>query len=86
MTDPDISAKAEELLAQAAALPTPAEVRDLAARAVAHGGTPKMSLDEIREIAVQAVDGLEKVTVLLRRLSQLATEPDPSRERAGGGQ
>jgi len=54
------------------------EIRDLAARAVAHGGTRDMSTDEIRALAVQAVDHAERVTVLLRRLSDLlAPAPQP---------
>jgi outer membrane protein TolC len=71
LTDPGISAKAEQVQAEAAALPSLEEIRELAGRAVAHGGTPEMSLDEIRALADQAVDRAEQVTVLLRRLADL---------------
>ena len=36
-----------------------------------------MSIDEIRELAVQAVDHAERVTILLKRLSDLLTPPGP---------
>ena len=36
-----------------------------------------MSIDEIRELAVQAVDHAERVTVLLRRLSDLLAPAPP---------
>ena len=77
MTDPGISAKAELVQAEAEALPSAEEIRDLAARAVAHGGTRDMSTDEIRALAVQAVDHAERVTVLLRRLSDLLAPAPP---------
>ena len=82
MTDPDsdISAKAEQVLADAATLPSLDEVRDLAGRAVAHGGTPGMSLDEIRALASQAIGQAEQVTDLLRRLSELL-EPSSGGDR-----
>lgn len=86
MTDPDIAADTARLQAEAAELPTPEQLRDLAARAVAHGGTRNMSPDEIREIASQAVEGLEKVTALLRRLSQLSADPAHSPWPHGGEQ
>jgi hypothetical protein len=75
VTDPDLSAKAEQVQAAADALPSTDQIKDLAARAMAHGGTSDMSLDEIRELAVQAVDHAERVTVLLRRLSDLLAPP-----------
>lgn len=78
MTGPDITAKVEQLQAEAATLPSPEQVRDLAERAVAHGGTSDMSLDEIRELAGEAVDGAEKVTALLRRLSEILGRTPPS--------
>lgn len=71
MTDPDTTAKAEQVLAEAAALPSLEEVRDLAGRAVARGRTRDLSLEEIRAVADQAVDHAEQVTDLLRRLSEL---------------
>lgn len=74
-TDPDISAKADRLRAEAAALPSLDEVRQLAERAVAHGGTEQMSLDEIRALATQAVAQAEEVNVLLRRLVTLQSPP-----------
>jgi hypothetical protein len=66
-----LRARAEHVLAQAATLPGPGEVRDLAGQAIRHGGTPGMSMEEIRELADRAVDSAEQVTVLLRRLSDL---------------
>jgi hypothetical protein len=81
VTDPGISAKAEQVQAEAAALPTLDDIKELAGRAVAHGGTRDMSIDEIRELAVQAVDHAERVTILLRRLSDLLEPPSPP---AGG--
>lgn len=78
MTEPNIKAKVEQLQAEAATLPSPEEVRRLAARAVAHGGTSHMSLDEIRDLAGQAIDGAEKVTALLRRLSEVLGPPAPA--------
>jgi hypothetical protein len=81
VADPGISAKAELVQAEAEALPSADQIRELAARAVAHGGTAAMSTDEIRALAVQAVDHAERVTVLLRRLSDLLAPP-PS----GGGE
>jgi hypothetical protein len=82
VTDPDTTAKAEQVLAQAATLPSLDEIRDLAGRAVAHGSTPELSLDEIRALAGHAVDRAEQVTVLLRRLSELLEPaPPPGGER-----
>lgn len=80
MTDPDsdISAKAEQVLADAATLPSLDEIRDLAGRAVARGGTQDMSLDEIRALATQAVGQAEEVTSLLRRLSELLAPAPPN--------
>jgi hypothetical protein len=78
LTDSDVSAEAERLRAEAAALPSPDQVRELALRAVAHGGTPDMSVDEIREIGEQAVDSAEQVAALLSRLSGLMTSAPPS--------
>lgn len=69
--DPDVSAKAERLQAEAAGLPSLDQVKELAQRAVAHGGTRDMSLDEIRALATQAVAQAEEVNVLLRRLITL---------------
>lgn len=78
MIDPDVTAKAELVRAEAEVLPSAEQIRELAARAVAHGGTRDMSIDEVRELAVQAVDHAERVTVLLRRLSDLlAAAPSP---------
>jgi hypothetical protein len=73
VTDEDLElrARAEQVRAQAATLPGPGEVRDLAGHAIAHGGAPGMSMDDIRELADRAVDSAEQVTVLLRRLSDL---------------
>lgn len=65
--------------AEAATLPGPGEVRDLAGQAIRHGGTPGMSMKEIRDLADKAVDSAEQVTVLLRRLSVLLGD-------AGGGE
>jgi len=78
VTDPDISAKAEQVLADAATLPSVDEIRDLAGRAIAHGRTPDMSLDEIRALAGDAVARAEQVTDLLRRLSDLLAPAPPS--------
>jgi hypothetical protein len=75
LDDPGVSAKAERLQAEAAALPSLDEVRELAERAVAHGGTEQMSLDEIHALATQAVAQAEEVTSLLRRLSGLLAPP-----------
>jgi len=82
VTEPDVRASAERVRAEAAALPSAADIRTLADRAVALGGTPDMSLDEIRTLADQAVAGAEQVTVLLRRLSDLLSDAAPP---AGGG-
>lgn len=70
----DIKAKAEQVQAQAAALPSLDEVRDLAGRAVSHGGTPGMPIEEIRELAAVAVSRAEQVTSLLRQLSSLLAD------------
>jgi hypothetical protein len=75
--DSDISAKAEQVLADAATLPSLDEIRGLADRAVARGGTPDMSLDEIRALATKAVSQAEEVTTLLRRLSELLAPAPP---------
>ncbi len=75
-SDSDITSKAEQVLADAATLPSLAEVRDLAGRAVARGRTRDMTMDEIRALADHAIGQAEQVTVLLRRLSELlATAP-----------
>lgn len=80
--DPRIDARAEQVQAEAAALPTLDQIRDLAEQAVARGGTPDMTLEDIRDLADQAVSGAEEVTVLLRRLSDLlGGRPEPG---AGG--
>ena len=76
----DIKARANEVLAQATALPSLEEVRDLAGRAVSHGGTRDMSLDEIRALAAVAVSRAEQVTALLGRLSLLLAEDARSGE------
>lgn len=82
MTDPGLEAKAEQMLAQAAALPSLDEIRDLAGQAVRHGGTRDMSMDEIRALADDAVARAEQVTVLLRRLSVLLSDgADPGGPR-----
>lgn len=75
-SDPDIHAKAEQVLAQAAALPSLAEIRALAGRAVGHGPSPDMTMDEIRALAGEAVARAEQVSVLLGRLSELLS-PSP---------
>jgi hypothetical protein len=75
VTDPGLGAKAEQVQAEAAALPSLDDIKELAEQAVAHGGTQDMGIDEIRELAVQAVDHAERVTVLLRRLSDLLAPP-----------
>lgn len=67
----DLRVRAELVLAEAATLPGPGEVRDLAGQAIRHGGTPGMSVEEIRGLAANAVDCAEQVTVLLHRLSDL---------------
>jgi hypothetical protein len=79
-SDSDISAKAEQVLADAATLPSLDEVRDLAGRAVARGGTSDMSLDDIRALAGHAIDQAEQVTVLLRHLSELLAPAPPGGE------
>lgn len=67
----DLRVRAGQVLAEAATLPGPGEVRDLAVKAVRHGGTPDMSMEEIRALAADAVECAEQVTELLRRLSGL---------------
>lgn len=75
----ELRARAELVRAEAATLPGPGEVRDLAGQAIRHGGTPGMSMEEIRDLADKAVDSAEQVTVLLRRLSVLLGD-------SGGGE
>lgn len=80
MSEPgDFTAKAEQLIAEAAALPSAEQVRALADRAVAHGGTESMSADEIRALACRAVDAADELAVQLRRLVELLplSEPPP---------
>lgn len=77
MTDPALEAKAARVQAQAAALPSLEEIRDLAERAIRHGGTPDMSLEEIRAVGADAVHGAEQVTTLLRRLTVLLGGSEP---------
>lgn len=82
--EPDITARAGQLLAAAASLPTEDQIRDMAARAVTIAGTGDMSPGDIRELARQAIDGAEQVTALLRRLAEmLGTDAQPG--NAGGG-
>lgn len=78
MTDLEDIAKAERVRAEAASLPTLDDIRDLADRAVAHGGTELMTLDDIRDLGAQAVAQAEEVNTLLRRLITLLPP-------AGGG-
>lgn len=77
MTDPEISARADALRAEAAELPSTDQIRELAAAAVARGGTGGMSQDQVREIADRAVRSSEEMTALLQRLSELLREPSP---------
>lgn len=81
MTDPEITRRARELRAEADGLPSLEEIRELAGRAVAHGGTRDMSLEEIRAVAMQAVAQAEQVTSLLRRLTDLLAPEPPGGER-----
>ena len=63
VTEPDdVTVRAAQLRAEAEELPTLEEITALAERAVAHGGTPGMSLSEIRDLAEQAVAQAEQVT------------------------
>lgn len=77
MTDPDLSARAAQVQAAAAAFPTTDQIRELAAAAEARGATADMSEDDIREIARQAVEASERMTAMLRRLETLLVEPAP---------
>ena len=78
MSEPDgISAKAEQLLAEAAGLPSADQVRALGDQAIAHGGTQAMSVDEIRALARRAVDAADELAVQLRRLVELLPPSGP---------
>lgn len=81
MTEPeDVSEKAERVQAEAAALPSLDQVVELAAQAVAHGGTADMPIDEVRRLARTAVEQARQVTALIERLSDLLAPPE-----SGGG-
>lgn len=80
MTDPeDVNQKAERVQAEAAGLPSMKQVEELAAQAVAHGGTPDMPIGEVRDLARTAVEQARHVTALLERLSELLA-PRPGGE------
>ncbi len=81
MTDPEDLEKAERVQAQAAGLPSLEDVAELAAQAVAHGGTPDMPIGEVRELAKTAVEQARSVTALLERLSDLLAPRPPGGER-----
>lgn len=76
MTDPEDLEKAERVQAQAAGLNLEG-VAELAAQAVAHGGTPDMPIGEVRDLARTAVEQARSVTALLERLSALLAPPQP---------
>jgi hypothetical protein len=73
LTEPDISAKAEQVLADAAELPSAAQIRDLADRAVGHGSR-NMSTEQIRATAREAVENAKRLTDLLQVLADLVEE------------
>jgi rRNA maturation endonuclease Nob1 len=83
LNDPDLSARAEQAMADAAALPTTEQVRELAQAAEARGATARMSEEDIREVARQAIEASERMTVMLRRLENLLVRPAPG--SSGGG-
>lgn len=83
-SDEDAEARASRVIAQAAVLPSLDEVRELAERAVRHGGTRQMSMDEIRALAAEAVTQAEQVTMLLRRLTDLLSDRGPAPGGAAG--
>ncbi len=86
MADPDITARAQEVKAQAAALPTEQQIEDLAARAVAHGGTRSMSLAQVRAKANEARENARQLADRLAELSALLEEhPDEHPGNPGGG-
>ena len=74
--DDDTEQRAERVQAQAAALPLD-QVAELAAQAVAHGGTPGMPIEEVRDLARTAVEQARHVTELLERLSSLIAPQPP---------
>lgn len=80
MTDPEDLQKAERVQAQAAGLNLE-DVAELAAQAVAHGGTADMPTDEVRQLARTAVAQAREVTALLERLSDLLAPQPPGGER-----
>lgn len=62
---------------EAARLPGPDGIRDLAEQAVRHGGAG-MSSEDVRELADKAIERAEQVTELLRELSALLGDvPEP---------
>jgi predicted TIM-barrel enzyme len=73
--DPELAAQAERLRAEAGALPSPEEIKVLAAAAVAHGATADMSKEDIHEVAKQAIEASRQMTVILERLACLLPEP-----------
>ena len=84
MTEPEpeeVKEKAERVQAEAAGLPSLGEVAELAALAVAHGGTAGMPINEVRDLARTAVEQARHVTALLERLSELIAPQSPGGDR-----
>lgn len=78
--EPDVSAKAEQALAEAAELPSADQILDLGDRAAGHGSR-NMSAEQIRATALEAVGYAKRLTDLMQVLADLVEEnhlrPDP---------
>lgn len=69
---------AQRVRRDAARLPGPDGIRDLAEQAIRRGGAPGMSDTDIRALADKAIERAEQVTALLRELSSLLPPvPEP---------
>lgn len=69
----ETAAMAARVRRDAARMPGPDGIRDLAEQAVRHGG-PGMSSEDVRVLADKAIERAEQVTALLRELSSLLGE------------
>lgn len=80
---PETAALAAQARREAEQLPCPDEIRDLAEAAIAHGGAPGMSSEDVRKLADKAIERAEQVVCLLRELSDLVPSA-PGRDDGGG--